>query len=404
VPTRKAVDETGAMTDKEENNRIMSPFFIGILTIFFSIYIAVNYYVGLHFFRSAQDLIEPYSFFYWAGYAFLAVSLFVTRLGRRLFPGYINDLVAITGDYWLAATYYSFLIWVVADILHFLVDLIYPDQTNGYPSFYWGFGILSLVAALLIYGTWNARHPRVTHYDIAIKKTAHGLPKLHAVMVSDIHLGLVIDNDRLDEMVNSINELDPDIVFLAGDTIDEDVKLFLDQKMPEVLGKLRSKYGVYAVLGNHEYIGGNSELAIDYLRQAGVIVLVDGHIKVNNQFYVVGRDDRMAGNMTGKHRLDLSRVMGGIDHSLPIILLDHQPHNLKEGQRNGVDLQLSGHTHNGQFFPNNLLAKRIFENSWGYLRKGEYQVIVSSGYGTWGPPIRIGNYSEIIDLNISFEK
>ena len=242
------------------------------------------------------------------------------------------------------------------------------------------------------------------NYDIAIRKTVHDLPKLHAVMVSDIHLGLVVDNDRLDAMVNSINELDPDIVFLAGDTIDEDVKLFFDQKMPEVIEKLRSKYGVYAVLGNHEYIGGNSELATNYLRQAGVVVLVDEYIKLNNQFYVVGRDDRMAGNMTGKQRLDLSRVMDGIDHSLPIILLDHQPHNLEEGQRNGVDLQLSGHTHNGQFFPNNLLAKRLFEHSWGYLRKGEYQVIVSSGYGTWGPPIRIGNYSEIIDLNISFSK
>ena len=100
-------------------------------------------------------------------------------------------------------------------------------------------------------------------------------------MVSDIHLGLVVDNDRLDAMVNSINELGPDIVFLAGDTIDEDVKLFFDQKMPEVIEKLRSKYGVYAVLGNHEYIGGNSELATNYLRQADVVVLVDEYIKLN---------------------------------------------------------------------------------------------------------------------------
>ncbi len=391
------------MTDREKNNKTMHPLFIGALSIFFSVYLAVNYYVGLHFFRSVQSLIGPYSLFYWAGYAFLAISLFVARLGKRFFPGYVNDLVAIAGNYWLAAIYYSFLIWAVADILLFLIDLIYPAQAFGYPSFYWGFGVLSLVAILLIYGTWNARNPRIVHYDIAIKKTVYNFPKLHAVMVSDIHLGLVVDNDRLDAMVNRINELDPDIVFLVGDTIDEDVKLFFNQKMPEVIGKLRSKHGVYAVLGNHEYIGGNSELAIDYLRQSGVIVLVDEYIKVNNHFYIVGRDDRMAGNMTGKWRLELSRVMDGIDHSLPIILLDHQPHNLEEGQRNGIDLQLSGHTHNGQFFPNNLLARRVFEHSWGYLRRGEYQVIVSSGYGTWGPPIRIGNYSEIIDLNISFE-
>jgi predicted MPP superfamily phosphohydrolase len=182
------------------------------------------------------------------------------------------------------------------------------------------------------------------------------------------------------------------------------VKLFFNQKVVEVIGKLRSRCGVYAVLGNHEYIGGNSGITIDSLQQAGVIVLVDKYIKINNQFYVVGRDDYIAGDVTGNPRLDLSRVMDGIDHSLPIILLDHQPRNLEEGQRNGVDLQLSGHTHNGQFFPNNLLIKHVYEHTWGYLRKGEYQLIVSSGYGTWGPPIRIGNHPEIIDLNISFVK
>jgi len=392
------------MTGNGRNNGAINPFFIGAFIVFFSIYLAVNYFVGFHFFKSVQNLIEPYSFFYWAAYTLLAISFFAAKLGRRIFPGHVNDLVAITGDYWLAATYYALLFWITADILHFMVDLIYPSKTSGYPSLYWGFGILSLIIALLIYGTWNARHPRVIHYDITINKTANGLPQLHAVMVSDIHLGLVMDNGRLEEMVNSINKLEPDIVFLAGDTIDEDVKLFLNQRMPEIIRKLKSKFGVYAVLGNHEYIGGNSELAAEYLRQAGAIVLIDEYIKVNNQFYVVGRNERMAGYMTGKQRLELSRLMDGIDHSLPIILLDHQPHKLEEGQRNGIDLQLSGHTHNGQFFPNNLFAKHFFEHSWGYLKRGEYQVIVSAGYGTWGPPIRIGNYSEIIDLSISFKK
>ncbi|MDQ1252415.1 MAG: uncharacterized protein QG646_1536, partial [Euryarchaeota archaeon] len=248
----------------------------------------------------------------------------------------------------------------------------------------------------------NARQPRVVHYDITIKKEVPDLPELHAVMVSDIHLGIVVDNGRLKEMVNRINELDPDIVFLAGDTIDEDVGLFADNKMPEILKKLKSRYGAYAVLGNHEYIGGNNELAVEYLQQAGINVLVDRCIKVNNQFYVAGREDRMASRMNGKQRLDLSRLIDGINHNLPVILLDHQPINLEEGQLNGIDLQLSGHTHGGQIFPNTLIARRVFENSWGYLRKGECQIIVSSGFGTWGPPIRIGSNSEIIDITISF--
>ena len=138
-------------------------------------------------------------------------------------------------------------------------------------------------------------------------------------MVSDIHLGLVVDKDRLKEMVNRINELDPDVVFLAGDTIDEDVRLFASNKMPEILKKLKSRYGVYAVLGNHEYIGGNNELAVEYLQQAGIHVLVDKCIKVNNHFYVAGRDDGVAGRMNVKKRLELSRLVDGIDHTLPII-------------------------------------------------------------------------------------
>ena len=391
------------MTDKRGNNGKTGLLFPAIFTIFVSIYAAGNYYVGLRFFQSIQSLIEPYSLFYWSGYAFLVISLFAGRLGKRFYPGYVNDLFAVTGNYWVGAVYYSLLIWAGIDVLHFLTSLIFPaTRIIKYPSFYFGLAVLLLVFLLLLYGTWNARHPRIVHYDITIKKSVPDLPELHAVMVSDIHLGLVVDKDRLKEMVNRINELDPDVVFLAGDTIDEDVRLFASNKMPEILKKLKSRYGVYAVLGNHEYIGGNNELAVEYLQQAGIHVLVDKCIKVNNHFYVAGRDDRVAGRMNGKKRLELSRLVDGIDHTLPIILLDHQPINLKEGQLNGIDLQLSGHTHAGQFFPNTLISKRVFENSWGYLKKGECQIIVSVGFGTWGPPIRIGSNSEITDIKISF--
>jgi len=112
----------------------------------------------------------------------------------------------------------------------------------------------------------------------------------------------------------------------------------------------------------------------------------------------------MAGSMTGKPRTELSRLLEGIDHNFPIILLDNQPVNLEEGQHSGIDLQLSGHTHAGQFFPNTLISRHVFENSWGYLKKGESQIIVTSGFGTWGPPIRIGSSSEIADIKISFLK
>ncbi|WP_269849223.1 hypothetical protein [Methanosarcina horonobensis] len=125
------------------------------------------------FFQSIQSLIEPYSLFYWSSYAFLATSLFAARLGKRFYPGYINDLVAATGNYWLGAIYYSLLIWAGTDTLHILTSFIFPEaQIIKYPSFYWGFVILSFVSLLLLYGTWNARHPLIVHYDITIKKSS----------------------------------------------------------------------------------------------------------------------------------------------------------------------------------------------------------------------------------------
>jgi len=139
---------------------------------------------------------------------------------------------------------------------------------------------------------------------------------------------------------------------------------------------------------------------------AGITVLIDQYTKVNEQFYVVGRNDRSGRYMARSvaPRKELSAIMKDIDHTLPIILLDHQPAALHEPLANKVDLQLSGHTHNGQFFPNHLITNQLFEIDWGHFTKESLQVIVSCGYGTWGPPIRTSGYSEVVKINVKFSK
>ncbi|MDF2634933.1 MAG: metallophosphoesterase [Pelosinus sp.] len=379
--------------------------FFRIIGVFLLIYAVGNYYIGLRFLQAFRNIIEPYTLIYWCGFILLAITKLVGRIGRNKIPGFFNDMLIIVGDYWLAASYYFFLLWIIIDFLGILNKLLLPgNEIIKEPSIGLGFSVICFVALLLIYGTWNACNPRIRHYNLIIPKTVVGLPKIHAVMVSDIHLGVIVDNSRLAAMVHKINELNPDIVFLVGDTIDEDVQRFIKEKMSEGLKKLNPQYGVFAVMGNHEYLGSDSQLAIEHLQQSGINVLRDEYRLVNNQFYIVGRDDPTAVKITGQKRLELSAIMKGIDTNLPIILLDHQPFKLTAGQLNGVDLQLSGHTHHGQFFPNNYITQRMFEVDWGYLRKDNYQVIVSCGYGTWGPPIRIGNCPEIIDLIISFDK
>jgi hypothetical protein len=223
------------------------------------------------------------------------------------------------------------------------------------------------------------------------------------VVASDIHLGTIIGRKRFDRIVSRINELNPDMILLPGDIVDEDLTPVINQNLGESLKNLKSKFGVFAVTGNHEYIGG-VEKACRYLADHGVEVLRDSAVKVNDCVYVVGREDRSIDRFTGKPRMPLSELMARVDKEYPVLLMDHQPFHLEEGANNGVDLQLSGHTHHGQLWPGNLISEKVYELSWGYKRKNGTQVYVSCGVGTWGPPVRLGNRPEIVNIHLRFAK
>jgi predicted MPP superfamily phosphohydrolase len=340
---------------------------------------------------------------YWTVFWILAFSYLVARFTTRYLPAVSKPLSTI-GSYWLAAMFYFLLTLLALDILRLVARLVLPASALRVswlaPTV--GTGVLLLVVGLVVYGTWNARHAKVNHYDLTIPKQAGSLDKLHAVMVSDIHLGDLVDNRRLEQMVVQINQLQPDVILFAGDIIDGDVEPFEKQNMAATLAKLKAPLGLYACLGNHEYIGGQTEIAAASLQKGGLRVLRDEVVEVGDAFYVAGRNDGGHGP-DAMRRMDLAPILKDVDRSLPIILLDHQPSSLGNAEANGVDLQLSGHTHAGQMFPNRYITQRIFEVDWGYLRKGNLQVIVSDGYGTWGPPIRIGNTPEIVDMMITFK-
>lgn len=384
-----------------------SIYVIGIISIIFFLYGSINYYIGL---RGWQVFGTNLTFInkkiYWIIFWLVVVSYIIGRLGEKFISGFNGKYFLIIGGYWLAAMYYFLITLLIIDLFRFFDKWVrvIPEGFRNNPnnSLYTGILVLVMVVAILIYGTWNAQNPQITHYDLTIPKQAKNLAKLHIVMVSDIHLGQVVDNKHLLKMVNKINDLQPDLVVFAGDMVDENVDIFIEQKMTDTFKLLKPKLGSYAVLGNHEYIGGHVEDIIYHLEQGGIEVLRDSYRKIADSFYLVGRDELVASHFAGQERQPLSHLLKGIDKSLPIILLDHQPSALVEARENGVDLQFSGHTHQGQFFPNNLVTARIFEVHWGYLNKDGLQVIVSSGYGTWGPPIRIGNKPEIVDVVIEF--
>lgn len=379
------------------------------IVIALAIYGGVNFWIGL---RAWQGLFRylphaaDFRVLYWIVFALIAFSYILGRSLQNYLPATLNRMIAWVGSYWMAAMFYLVLILCVFELLRLAERFLHiiPASIKGNPNFplVLGLSIFLTITCILAYGTWNALNPQINRYELAIHKKAGDLKDLHIVMVSDIHLGTIHQNSTLVGLVERINKLSPDLILFAGDVLDENVEIFTEQKMADTFQLLKAKYGVYASLGNHEYIGGHAEEAIKYLGEGRVRVLRDEVVKVADSFYVIGRDDASGGRYRGVKRSDLHPLVESLDRELPLILLDHQPSQIVEAVQEKIDLQLSGHTHRGQMWPNQYITHKIFPEDWGLLEKGDFNLIVSDGYGTWGPPIRIGNQPEIVDIHIRF--
>jgi predicted MPP superfamily phosphohydrolase len=254
---------------------------------------------------------------------------------------------------------------------------------------------------LILGGFINAVIPAVREYDITINKTAGDIKNLKIAAVSDIHLGSIIRKRSIKKLSGMLEQERPDVIFLLGDIVDGELGPVLRGDLLKYFKGPETADGLFAITGNHEFIGG-ADRTIPYIESKGITVLKDEIVNLPGGIQLIGRLDRDSRRFYGKDRLPLSDLMKDIDHSRPVIVLDHQPFNLEETEKNGVDLQLSGHTHNGQFWPLNYITRKIYELSYGYLRKGNTQIIVSSGFGLWGPRVRSGSRSEMVVINVDF--
>jgi hypothetical protein len=170
--------------------------------------------------------------------------------------------------------------------------------------------------------------------------------------------------------------------------------------MGDLLKNLQAKQGVYAILGNHEFYG-NATAAQVYLKNHNIVVLRDSTAILPNGISIVGREDITGERMNGKPRKPIKELLAGVNPENPVFMLDHQPYKLAEVASHDLDLQVSGHTHNGQMWPFNFVTGAMFEISRGYGKINDTHFYVSSGYGTWGPPIRTNSRSEIVVLEIT---
>lgn len=379
------------------------------VVIFFTIFLLVigliSFYIyirGLQSIPPGSSLRQPYTVVFWI----VALSFIGGRLLENFMPSILSDLFVWMGSFWIAAVIYFLMAVISLDVLR-LVNHFFPffpsvvTQNYSQTKYMISAGIMGLVGVLLLGGHINSLTPRIRELDLKIAKKAGARKALNIVMASDIHLGTIVGRARFDYIVEKINALDPDLVLLPGDIVDEDLRPVIGQNLGEALRNIKSRLGVYAATGNHEYIGG-VEKACAYLTEHNVRVLRDESIKVADSFYLAGREDRMIGRFNGHQRKDLPTILAGMDKNFPIILMDHQPDGLNEAVAEGVDLQLSGHTHYGQLWPVSYIVKSMYEVAWGYKKIERTHIYVSNGVGTWGPPVRVGNRPEIVNIRLTF--
>ena len=391
-------------------NLIFYPFmrtfqFAIFVTVFLSLYGSLNFYIYTWGAR-----LLPFSgrarLWYTLIFIALALSFIAARLLERNGLYRISFALNWIGAFWIGAMVYFFITFLVFDLLR-LLYLIWPHShlpALPGPAVLKKIGAwtsISAVCLVLAYGFINGLFVRVRTINITLPKKENGPDSLNIAMASDIHLGAIVGKRRFGRIVQKINALNPDIILLPGDILDEDLAPVVHQNLGEGLKSLRAPLGVFACTGNHEYIGGIDN-AVKYLGEHGVRLLRDEVILVNGAFWLAGREDRSIAQFSGRKRKTLPEILSAVDRRHPLILMDHQPFKLQDAADNDVDLQLSGHTHHGQLWPVNLITGRIYEADYGYREKGSTHYYVSSGAGTWGPPLRVATSSEIVNIRLYF--
>ena len=363
------------------------------LIIVIVIYTAVNYYL----FRTAKLFLPKHVNIFAIIFWFLVIAFPLGQLLERIFPSVLSDALVWVGNFYLGAMVYGLILALIFS-LYQLLAVIFPSfkinftDIQRYTIFWSNF---LLIVFIEIIGFYNSEHPHLKEFRMKMDISR----PLNLVFVSDIHLGSSSSRMRTQRIVELIQSEKPDIIVLGGDIFDGDIQPVKRQHKAEPIFQLKAPLGVYAVTGNHEYIGGGLA-SKNYLKTNGIRLLEDESVLVDSLFYLIGREDRDKERFGMGQRKTIEELTHSLNQSFPKILIDHQPYELDKKAKAGIDLTLSGHTHNGQLWPFNYITGWIYEVGYGFLRKGNTLIYVSCGAGTWGPPIRTNSRPEVVHFEI----
>jgi predicted MPP superfamily phosphohydrolase len=295
---------------------------------------------------------------------------------------------------WIAVGAFSWLF--VLTVLRDVVLAIAPQWADES-----AFAVMIATPVITLIGYCMARGvARVVDVEVPVDRLPPSLVGFTIAQVSDVHVGPTIKRDFVERIVARVNALEPDMVALTGDLVDGSVAQLSAHTAP--LADLRSRHGTYAVTGNHEYYSG-AHAWIGELERLGAHVLVNENVVLDHDgaaIAVAGVTDFSAHHFDPSHRSDPKRAMRGVPADAVKVLLAHQPRSAASALDAGYDLQLSGHTHGGQFWPWNLFVRLQQPFTAGLHRLGRMWVYISRGTGYWGPPMRFGIPSEITRIRL----
>ncbi|HOA07721.1 MAG TPA: metallophosphoesterase [Spirochaetota bacterium] len=369
--------------------------------IFFSFALLVWIGVNIYLYNSLKHFFcsDASRKIFLAVYIFLSLSFVLGRFLEKY--SYTASVVPITaGSVFFAFVLYAFIGAIAIDSL----NLIFKLSGRGILC---PIKIKSIIVVIFSFVVCTAGF--INSFNFAVRElvisTEKKIPSdgFKIAYASDLHLGHIVGKRKLSFLVDKFNEFSPDAVILGGDTIDEDIEPVRRKRLNRKLSEIKSRYGTFAVLGNHEYIGGVDE-AREYLIANGIKLLEDSMVELPEGIIIAGRDDLMRNSYAGAKRKSISEIMIKPQSDKFTILIDHQPKNLEDAEKHAIDLQLSGHTHHGQMFPFNFITSAIYELSTGFMKRGNTSYYVSSGFGTWGPPVKLFRRPEIVLIRIIHQK
>ena len=350
-------------------------------------------------------------------YLFMALSPVIAFL---LPKSAVAIVIRRISTYWIGIMLYSLLYVVLFDLLRLIAKHTKLKNTLLFSRgsvISIGSVVVACAVATCLYGIFNARNIKVNEYSVTVNKSCGSDKHLKAVLVADLHMGYAIGVDHITNIVEKINQQDADIVIIAGDIFDNSYDGMDDPEgIKAQLKSIKSKYGVYAVYGNHDIDekilmgftfdwGGkqlNSKKMTNFIKECDVKLINDESVLINDEFYLVGRRDTDKPGTEDGTRAEISELTKDLDKTKPIFVLSHEPDELQKTADAGADIDFSGHSHDGQLFPGNLTIGLFWENPCGMIKKDNMYSIVTSGVGVYGTFMRVGTDAEICTVDIDF--